>query len=131
VDQEANNCCATPDCNDVEKRLSSLESKNNTILQLIEAHGYDSYPIAKKERLSRDLNPSRSLDRAFTARSTSKALLAGLCIIVLLAAFGPTNIAIEITLSLLYISEEAATSQRLMTLTIWRHSRGYQRPLIG
>jgi len=46
------------------------------------------------------LKPSRSLDRAFTARSTSKALLAGLCIIVLLAAFGPTNIAIEITLSL-------------------------------
>ena len=72
MDQEANNCC-TPDCKDVEKRVSSLESKNNTILQFIEADGYDSYPIAKKERPSRDLNPSRSLDRAFTARTNQKS----------------------------------------------------------
>jgi hypothetical protein len=128
---ETSNCCTTADCNDIEKRVSSLESKNNTILQFIEADGYDSYPIAKKERPSRDLNPSRSLDRAFTVRSTSKALLAGLCIIVLLAAFGLINITIEITLSLSYISEYAAASQRSMTLTIWRHLRANQKPLIG
>ena len=42
----------------------SLESKTNTILQFIEANSCASYSITKKERPSRDLNPSRSLDRA-------------------------------------------------------------------
>jgi hypothetical protein len=46
------------------------------------------------------LNPGLRLDRAFTARTTSKALLAGLCFTVLLAALGPINIATVITLSL-------------------------------
>lgn len=47
------------------------------------------------------MNQNRSRDRAFTARTTSKVLLAGLCITVLLAAFlGPTDIAIGIALSL-------------------------------
>jgi len=40
--------------NDMEKR----------IFQFIEANSCASYSISKKERPSRDLNPSRSLDRA-------------------------------------------------------------------
>jgi hypothetical protein len=52
------------------------------------------------KRPSRDLNPNRNLERAFTARTTSKVLLAGLCITVLLAALSPITIAFEITLSL-------------------------------
>jgi hypothetical protein len=64
VDKEVDKFCATDEYCDVENRLSSLESKTNTILQFILANNTSSYPIAKKERPSRDLNPSRSLDRA-------------------------------------------------------------------
>ena len=64
VDKEVDNCCATSQNMDVENRVSSLESKTNTILQFLEANNCASYPISKKERPSRDLNPSRSLDRA-------------------------------------------------------------------
>ena len=64
VDKEVDNCCATVECSDIENRLSSLESKTDTILQFIQANNCASYPIPKKKRPSRDLNPSRSLDRA-------------------------------------------------------------------
>jgi hypothetical protein len=64
VDKKVDNCCATADCNDIENRLMELESKTDTVLQFIEAHNRASYQKAKKERPSRDLNPSRSLDRA-------------------------------------------------------------------
>jgi hypothetical protein len=66
VDKKVDNCCATVECSDAEKRLSSLESKTNTILQCIKANNRSSDPISKKERPSRDLNPSRSLDSSKT-----------------------------------------------------------------
>jgi hypothetical protein len=62
VDKEVDNFCATDECGDVENRLSSVESKTDIILRVIEANNCASYPISKNERPSRDLNPSRSLD---------------------------------------------------------------------
>ena len=64
VDKEVDNSCATSQNPDIENRLLSLESKTGTILQFIQANNYAGYPISKIKRPSRDLNPSRSLDRA-------------------------------------------------------------------
>ena|SRR5450759_3007639 len=64
VDKKVDNFCATADYNDVENRISSLESKTEAILDFIKGNRFSSKPIAKKKRPSRDLNPSRSLDRA-------------------------------------------------------------------
>jgi hypothetical protein len=114
----------------VDNHPLELESKIDTILD-----SYKQIPLKllyiKNKAPESGFEPESEPRQGVYARSTSKALLAGLCIIVLLAAFGLINIAIEITLSLSYISELAATSQRFMTLTIWRHLRAYQRPLVG
>ena len=64
VDKEVDNFCATDERGDVESRVLSLESKTDTILQFIQTNNGNTYPTAKIKRPSRDLNPSRSLDRA-------------------------------------------------------------------
>ena len=64
VDREVDNCCATSQNPDIENRLLSLESKTATILQFLQANNDADYSISKIKRPSRDLNPSRSLDRA-------------------------------------------------------------------
>ena len=50
--------------NATNSRLDALESKTDEIFRFIQANNGFSGSIAKKERPSRDLNPSRSLDRA-------------------------------------------------------------------
>ncbi len=47
-----------------EKRLASLESKINALTHYFSGTASSAPSISKKERPSRDLNPSRSLDRA-------------------------------------------------------------------
>ena len=64
VDKKVDNCCATVEASDIENCISSLESKTDAILQFIQANNDSGYSTSKKERPSRDLNPSRSLDRA-------------------------------------------------------------------
>ena len=61
IDEKSCNHVAT---DNLDKRLSALENKTDTLIQFISANNTASYPITKKERPSRDLNPSRSLDRA-------------------------------------------------------------------
>ena len=124
ADRKVDNFCATAEPSDIENCIASIESKTNTVLQLIEANSCSSNLILKKERSSLDLNPGLSLDRAFTARTTSKVLLAGLCITVLLAALDPTNIAIGITFHSSCISEYS-TSQRRDA-----HDQALQKSLI-
>jgi hypothetical protein len=53
----------TNDSRDIEgnKQNSNIEKRS---LQFLEANNHADYSIAKKKRPSRDLNPSRSLDRA-------------------------------------------------------------------
>ncbi|GEM_PF-1042281 len=45
-----------------DKQDSDLEKRS---LQFLEANNHSGYPTTKKERPSRDLNPSRSLDRSY------------------------------------------------------------------
>jgi hypothetical protein len=45
-----------------------LEARTNPSIQFLETNNHADYSIPKKERPSRDLNPSRSLDRARRAR---------------------------------------------------------------
>jgi len=47
IDEKSCNYVAT---DNLDKRLSSLESKTDTILQFIQANNRSSYPIAKNER---------------------------------------------------------------------------------
>ena len=61
IDEKSCNTVAT---DNLDKRLLALENKTDTLIQFISANNSASYPITKKERPSRDLNPSRSLDRA-------------------------------------------------------------------
>jgi hypothetical protein len=61
IDEKSCNLVAT---DNLDKRLSALENKTDTLIQFLEANNSAAYSIAKKERPSRDLNPSRSLDRA-------------------------------------------------------------------
>ena len=61
VDDKVGNFLAAAQNIDVENRLSSLESKTDTILKFMDANNCVSYPKSKKERQSRNLNPSRSL----------------------------------------------------------------------
>ena len=48
----------------IEMRLTSLESKIDELVNRIPINKGSGQPISKKKRPSRDLNPSRSLDRA-------------------------------------------------------------------
>jgi hypothetical protein len=52
VDKKGDNFCATVECGYIENRISSIESKTNTVLQLIEANSCSSNLILKKERAS-------------------------------------------------------------------------------
>ena len=61
IDEKSCNHVAT---DNLDKRLSALENKTDTLIQFISANNSANYPITKKKRPSRDLNPSRSLDRA-------------------------------------------------------------------
>ena len=65
IDKKADNCCTTAEDNGVENRSLSLESKTDAMLQFLKAINNADYSNTKKERPSRDLNPSRSLDRAY------------------------------------------------------------------
>ena len=109
VDREVDNCCATSDSIDVENRLSSLESKTDTIFQFIEANNCASYSISKKERPSRDLNPSRSLDRAYLGE---------------LKVLNSPTLA---TLSLRYVMEELREYQQGRTAGLARKSAMWLR----
>jgi hypothetical protein len=50
IDEEVGNLVAT---NGVDKRLSALESKTDTILQFLEANNSECYSITKKKRKSK------------------------------------------------------------------------------
>jgi hypothetical protein len=63
-DKKVDNCCATLQNIDADTCISELESKTDTILRFTKQITASRALTAKIKRPSRDLNPSRSLDRA-------------------------------------------------------------------